>query len=281
MATAPAAAAQAHLAAVQRAVRTEDGAALAALLALRCAPELDAALGALPAAQLGALVGGVFADGSPLGLVLTAHFGALHSLGGAVDAGGGSAGAPLRALEAAFDAEHDALKHFISLVSESGNNWVVRPLHALINGAYALGQRLEKALDAHGQRDAARGRIVSVGRVPCALAWLDARATALRRALSPAARRAGSPRAPPHLSPPRAPAEHACNDAAQRVQRDHQPPPAQGPAVGQQAMGLSAGGAWCSRCARKVAHPVALDCRLTHHAPPPRRSTCCSACTSR
>lgn len=164
-----------YLSAVAQAVRTEDSGTLASLLSVDREPELGPLLARIPASSLKGTIAAYFtgpSDDSRLaslekvvGFHLAAVAGSLEaSRLEAADFSAGSAKAhsPIPALESAFDAEHDALKEFISLVGESPTNWVVKPLHSLVQGSYSLGRRLEDALDARGQRDAATGRIVSV-----------------------------------------------------------------------------------------------------------------------
>jgi hypothetical protein len=186
------------VAAVAVAVRAEDGAALAALLSADRG-DVAAALAGVPPATVASSVASAFPPGSSddtaraMGKVLAAH---LAAVGKAAEAAAAAvAAAPSAAastapgagadpvtllLETAFDAEHEALKEFLHVVADCGTNWVVRPLLALVWGAWRLGSRLEAALDATGQRDAATGRIVSgcarrggVGKRVAAVGWLD------------------------------------------------------------------------------------------------------------
>lgn len=169
------------LASVAQAIRAEDGASLANLLSLERVADLGTVVQAIQPAHIQTAVYGVWNPNSNNGAdktwskTMLSHLTALgkaSEAGAAASSSSSSSAVLLAALEAAFDAEHTALKEFLGLVADSQTNWVLRPLHTLVLGTWNLGQRLEAAFDANGQRDAATGRIVSFqwARRPCLFA---------------------------------------------------------------------------------------------------------------
>jgi hypothetical protein len=147
----------AFLASADRAIRDENGVTLAALLQLDKvsvpgAGQLTAAL--FGEANIAGRVAAVFSPASPdesrklWHRVLSEHLSAVAS----VARGAG-------AEDAAYTHAHDALSAMLLLVREAETNWMIPPLHTLIQDARLLAREMERRLAARGLKPDATARI--------------------------------------------------------------------------------------------------------------------------